>query len=405
MRWQRLTRSFRHANYRRYFFGQVVSLNGTWMQNVAQAWLVYRLTDSSFMLGLVSFLSLAPVLVFGLFGGMIADRLPRFRLFLGAQMLACLQALTLGLLTVTDTVTVGWIMALALVLGLVHAFEIPARHTLVAMLVPKEDLHNAVALNSSTFNFARFLGPMLAGLLVAMWGEGPVILLNALSFLAVIIAILRIRIPVTPDALEKRQEGVWAGLQFAWQRPNLRYALMIVGAISLFANPYLVLMPVFAKEIYNGGSDLLGVLVGVAGAGALVGALRLAQREKGEGLERIISSAGLLLAVVLMLFAYMPYVSGALFLVVLTGYGITTLVASTNTYLQLSAPDHLRGRVMSLFSVIFIGLAPVGNLLAGGLAEWLGVQLTVLLMGAVTLGFAVYYRGYLNRRGEDDSHG
>ncbi|RRQ21412.1 MFS transporter [Thiohalobacter thiocyanaticus] len=400
MRWQRLTRSLRHSNYRLYFFGQLVSLNGTWMQNVAQAWLVYRLTESSFMLGLVSFLSLAPVLVFGLFGGVIADRLPRLRLFLGAQVLACLQALTLGLLTVTGLVTVQWIMVLALLLGLVHAVEIPARHTLVALLVPREELHNAVALNSSTFNFARFLGPMLAGWLIALWGEGPVILLNALSFLAVILAILRIRTPVTPDELERRQEGVWEGLKFAWQRPELRYALMIVGAVSLFANPYLVLMPVFAREVFGGGSDLLGLLVGVAGLGALGGALRLAQREKGEGLERLIAGAGLLLGLGLMLFAYTPWIGVALLLVVLTGYAITTLVASTNTFLQLSAPDALRGRVMSLFSVIFIGLSPVGNLAAGALAEVLGVQFTVLLLGAVCLGFAVYYRGYLARRGE-----
>ena len=398
MRWQRLTRSLRRSNYRLYFFGQLVSLNGTWMQNLAQAWLVYRLTESSFMLGLVSFLSLAPVLVFGLFGGVIADRLPRFRLFLGAQMLACVQALTLGLLTVTGTVTVEWIMVLALLLGLVHAVEIPARHTLVALLVPREELHNAVALNSSTFNFARFLGPMLAGWLIALWGEGPVILLNSLSFLAVILAILRIRVPVTPDRLEHSQQGVWEGLKFAWQRPELRYALMIVGAVSLFANPYLVLMPVFAREVHGGGSDLLGLLVGVAGAGALVGALRLAQREKGEGLERIIANAALLLAVALMLFAYMPRVDGAMVLAMLTGYAITTLVAATNTFLQLSAPDHLRGRVMSLFSVVFIGLSPVGNLLAGALAEVLGVQFTVLALGAVCLGFAGRYRALRGTR-------
>ena len=386
----RLFRSLRHRNYRLYFLGQLVSLHGTWMQNLAQAWLVYRLTGSSFMLGLVGFLSLLPVLLFGLWGGAIADRLPRRRLFVWAQGLAALQALVMGVLTLTGTIQVAHILVLATLLGVVHAIEIPARHALVAELVPRQDLPNAVALNSSTFNLARSLGPATAGWLVGRVGEGWVFIINAASFLAVIAALLRTDLADGRGA-GARRAGVADGLRFAWRTDALRRPLL-VAAVALFANPYLVLMPVFAREVFSGAAEQLGLLVGSAGLGALLGALRLARREGTDGLERTIGLAGLALGVALLLFSQAPALALALPVLALVGFSLTSLVAATNTFLQLHAPDALRGRVMSLFSVIFIGLSPLGNLLAGGIAEGLGVRLTVALLGGLVLAAALGFR-------------
>ncbi|WJW75174.1 MFS transporter [Thiohalobacter sp. IOR34] len=390
----RLFRSLRHRNYRLYFFGQILSLHGTWMQNVAQAWLVYRLTESSFMLGLVSFLGMAPVLLLGLFGGLVADRLPRRRLFLGAQALAMLQALVLAGLTLTDVIRVEHVMLLATLLGFVHAFEMPARHTLVAELVPRQDLHNAIGLNSSTFNLARTLGPVTAGWLIGWLGEGGVFLLNALSYLAVIVALLVMRLTDSPPGGGSRGRGIVEGLRFAWHERALRMTLLLVGVVSLFANPYLVLMPVFAREVFGGGAEQLGLLVGAAGAGALAGALHLALRHKAAGLTRLIALAGLLLGLGLLLFSRITLFPLALTVLLLVGFSLTSVAAASNTFLQLSIPDALRGRVMALFSVIFIGFTPLGNLLAGALAERLGVQAAVLLMGAVVLlGAALFAYG------------
>lgn len=393
-----LLRSFRHANFRLYFVGQLLSLHGTWMQSVAQAWLVYRLTNSSFMLGLVSFLNLAPVLLLGLFGGAVADRYSRFRLFWVTQTLAMLQAFTLGALTLSGHVQVVHILVLASLLGIVHAFEIPARHALVAGLVERAELPNAIALNSSLFNLARFLGPALAGALVAWLGEGPVFILNGLSFLAVLLALAAMR-PRPAMHVRPSDTGgggdIWAGLRFAWRQPALRWALSLVALISLVGTPYLVLMPVFAREVFGGGAQQLGLLVGAAGFGALVGALRLAQREHNAGLERVIVSSGLLAGIGLLLFSQAGSFALALAALPVVGFSITSLVAGTNTFLQLEAEDALRGRLMSLFSVVFLGFAPLGNLLAGSVAHQIGAPHTVAacaligLFGAAGLGYGL----------------
>lgn len=380
-----LIRSFRHRNFRLYFVGQLLSLNGTWMQSVAQAWLVYRLTDSSFMLGLVAFLNLAPVLVLGLFGGALADRYSRYRLFWVTQTLAMLQAFALGVLTLSGHIEVAHILILATLLGVIHAFEIPARHALVAGLVNRAELPNAIALNSSLFNLARFIGPALAGALVALIGEGPVFILNGLSFLTVLLALAAMRPRPAMHLRPAAGGGLWAGLNFAWRQPPLRWALGLVALISLAGTPYLVLMPVFAREVFGGGAQQLGMLVGAAGFGALLGALRLAQREHSTGLERVIVVSGALAGVGLLLFSQTTDFLPALAVLPLTGFGITSLVAATNTFLQLEAEDSLRGRLMSLFSVVFLGFAPLGNLIAGSAAQHIGAPYTVALSAAVCL--------------------
>lgn len=380
-----LIRSFRHRNFRLYFIGQLLSLNGTWMQSVAQAWLVYRLTDSSFMLGLVAFLNLGPVLVLGLFGGALADRYSRYRLFWVTQTLAMAQAFVLAGLTLSGQVQVTHILILATLLGVVHAFEIPARHALVAGLVSRAELPNAIALNSSLFNLARFIGPTLAGALVALIGEGLVFMLNGLSFMSVLIALALMRPRPAMHARPATGRGLWAGLYFAWRQPPLRWALALVALISMVGTPYLVLMPVFAREVFGGGAQQLGLLVGAAGLGALLGALRLAQREQSTGLERIIVASGVLAGAGLFLFSQASSFVLAMMVLPLTGFGITSLVAATNTFLQLEAEDSLRGRLMSLFSVVFLGFAPIGNLAAGGIAHHIGAPHTVLLSALICL--------------------
>ncbi len=390
-----LLRSLRHREFRYYFLGQLVSLHGTWMQNVAQAWLVYRLTQSSLMLGLVSFCALIPVLLFGLFGGVMADRLPRGKLFFAAQTIAMLQALLLAALTLAGHIQVWQIMALAFFLGVVHAFEMPARHVLIAQLVPHSDLGNAIALNSGMFNMARFIGPALAGVLVGWLGEGWVFFLNGASFIGVLGALYVAGIMGlgAPPRQSTARDHLLEGLRFAWRDRPIREALLMLAAVSLAGVPYMVLMPVFAGDIFLGGARTLGLLLGAAGAGSLLGALRLAQRTNPTGLDRVISSAALSAGVALLIFALTPILWLALPMLLLIGLSLTTLVASINTFIQNQVPDVLRGRVMALFSVTFIGIAPLGNLLAGALAHWLGVQTTVVACGAVcALCGLVYWR-------------
>lgn len=395
MRLPLLTRSLRHRNFRLYFFGQILSLLGTWMQSVAQAWLVYRLTDSSFMLGLVSFLNLAPVLVLGLAAGAVADRYSRYRLFWTTQTLAMLQAFVLGALTLSGYVQVNHILVLAALLGIIHAFEIPARHALVAGLVDRAELPNAIGLNSSLFNLARFLGPALAGVLIALLGEGPLFILNGLSFLTVLLALAAMRPRPAMHVRHTGGGGPWAGLRFAWRQRPLRYALALVALVSLAGTPYLVLMPVFARDVFGGGAQQLGLLVGAAGFGALLGALRLAQREHHQGLERVIVVSGVLAGIGLLLFSQADSFVFALATLPVTGFAITSLVATTNTFLQLEAEDGLRGRLMSLFSMVFLGFAPLGNLLAGSVAQHIGAPRTVAacgvicLIGAATIGYGL----------------
>jgi MFS family permease len=387
-------RSLRHRNYRLYFFGQLVSLHGTWMQTVAQAWLVYRLTNSSFMLGLVAFCSLAPVLVLGLLGGVAADRYRRRKLLIAGHTAAMVHAAVLALLTFGGWITAWQIVVLALILGVVHAFEMPARHAFITELVPREDLPNAIPLNSSVFNVARFVGPSIAGWLVAFYGEGTVFLVNAASFAAVLVALLMIRVVERPaaPAVASVYGHLLQGLEFAWRQPRIRAGLLVVGMISLVAASVTVLMPVFAKETFSGGPKALGLLLAAIGMGALAGALRLAYRLSGDGLERSIGVAAVGAGICVLVFSFVDTLALALPILVFAGFAHTTTAASTNTLIQLTVDDRLRGRVMSLFSMIFIGLMPLGSLLAGALAQPLGAPATVGLFG---LGCTVAAAGYL----------
>jgi MFS family permease len=395
-------RSLRHRNFRLYYLGQLASLHGTWMQNVAQAWLVYSLTNSSFMLGLVSFFNLLPVLLLGLLGGVTADRFSRRRLMITAQTAAMLQALALGALTLGGWIRPWHILVLATLLGVVQAFEMPARHSFINGLVPREDLANAIALNSGAFNVARFLGPAIAGWLVLWYGEGTVFLINAASFLAVLGSLLLIQETVAPrlQSDSSVMQHLREGLQFAWQRPQLRAPLLMVGVISLLASCVLVLMPVFAKEVFASGPRVLGLLFGATGVGALAGALRLAHRRSYAGLGATIGVAALIASVAASLFAQIDVLWLALLILVLAGAGQVSAVASANTLIQLTAEDEVRGRLMSLFAIIFIGFMPFGSLLAGVLAHALGAPATVTLFA---LFCAMAAMVYLRARGAASS--
>lgn len=390
-------RSLRYRNYRLYYLGQLVSLNGTWMQSIAQAWLVYRLTGSSFMLGLVSFCTLFPVFLFSLFAGVLADRVDRRRLLLLATTLGIVHAVILALLVLTDRVEPWHIVLLALFIGCVHAMETPARHSFIADLVQRRDLSNAIALNSSAFNIARFMGPPIAGVLISLKGEGFVFLLNAASYLAVLLGYLLMRIQVVPreSSLNSALTDIYQSLSFAFRHIHIRSALMLVGLGSIVGASISVLMPVFTREVYAGGSLELGYLMGAMGAGALVGALALARRGSATSIERVIGYAGLTTGSTLLLFAYSHVLVLAMCLLFVAGGAQTVLAASSNTIIQASTPDRLRGRVMSLFSMIFIGMMPLGSLLAGVLAQSLGAAHTVMLFAGICIAGAILFLFYV----------
>jgi len=394
----RLFRALRHTEFRIFFAGQLISITGTWMQSVAQAWLVYRITGSSTMLGLVAFAGLAPVLVFGLFMGVLADHLPRRRLLLIAHTTALLQAALLALLALSGRIETWHIVALAFALGFVHALEMPTRHAFVAEMVPDEDLPNAIALNSSVFNFARFLGPALAGAIVTLWGEGVVFALNAVSFLAVLASLFYIRPRPAPQGT--RAPGhMTAGVRHAWTTPVVRHALILLGIVSLAGTSYTVLMPVIAHRLFAGEADTLGLLLGSAGLGALLAALRLAWLGGRQELQRQTLLATFVGAIGMLTLGSAQHwglsLAAAMAILVLLGFSLTTLVASVNTLLQTNTPAHLRGRTMALFSTLFIGFNSLGNLMSGAIAERLGPGTTVLGFGLVCLVGAAYYRSAL----------
>jgi len=386
-------RSLRHRNYRLYFLGQLVSLAGTWMQSLAQAWLIYRLTGSGLMLGLIGAMSMVPNLIFGLYGGVLADRLPRQNLLKIAQVLGLLQAVVLAALTLAGWVVPWHILVLALLLGFVQAFELPARHSFLAQLVPRNDLGNAIALNAGMFHMARFIGPAIAGVLVAVVGEGWVFLFNALTFIVALATLTAIRLPEAAEGgPHTTAKGLRAGFEYAARHPAVRGGLLMMAAISLLASSATVLMPIFAAEVFGSGARSLGWLLGAVGAGAFIGAMVLAGRRDAAGLERIIAFAGLGVGLGLFAFSFTKTLAIALLILPLIGFCVTSVMISTNSFIQLSVEDNLRGRVMALFSIALHGMLPAGHLIAGASADAIGAPHTVtaaavmLLIGAIFIG-------------------
>jgi MFS family permease len=372
-------RALAHRNFALFFIGQGLSLSGTWMQSVAQSWLVYRLTGSPLLLGLVAFASQAPVLGLGLFGGVAADRWPKHRLLVLTQSLSLVQAAILTGLTLSHRISVHWILALAVILGLINAIDMPVRQSFIAELVPRQDLPSAIGLNSSAFNAARIIGPSLAGVLVATVGEGVCFLINTISFLAVIGCLLAMRLPPRPQSAAGTL--LVNGLRYARETPHVRAVLALIAGLSITAMPYTVLLPVFAAEVVHSSAKGFGALMAATGVGALAGALRIAQRGTIQGLGTLIVQSVVVFGTSLVLLAASRSLWVSMLVLFAAGYGMISAMAGCNTLLQSLVPDELRGRVMSLYTFFFLGMAPIGSLIAGVMATHLGTPITFLAGG------------------------
>ena len=387
-------RALRHRNFQLFFSGQLISLIGTWMQSVAQAWLVYRLTGSSLLLGAAGFCSQIPVFLVAPLGGIVADRHNRQRVVIGTQVASMILAGVLAALTLGGVVTVWEIFVLAALLGVVNAFDIPGRQAFLVDMVGKDDLMNAIALNSSMFNGARIIGPAIAGILVAKIGEGWCFFANAVSYIAVIAGLLLMRIerPGYRAPAGSPLEHIVEGFRFVRRTAPIRAILLLLGLVSLVAMPYTVLMPVFADKILHGGARGLGILMGATGVGALLGALTLATRTGVFGLARWVAFSCGGFGVSLMLFSWSRYFWLSTALLLPVGFCMMVQMASSNTLIQSMVPDQLRGRVMAVYSMMFMGMAPFGALLGGALADRIGAPVTVSLGAVACIGGAALFR-------------
>jgi MFS family permease len=390
-------RALNHRNYRLFISGQLVSLIGTWMQSVAQAWLVYRLTGSPVLLGAVGFAGQIPIFLLAPVGGLFADRHDRRRILLVTQAISMALALALGLLTLSGRIEVWHIAVIAAMLGVVNGFDIPTRQAFVTELVGRQDLVNAIALNSSMFNGARIVGPAIAGVVVAAVGEGWCFLANGASYLAVISGLLAIRRPV--PIREARAGTAFAevaeGFRFAAGTAPVRALLLLLGLVSVAGMPYAVLMPVMAASVLGVGAGGLGTLMGASGAGALLGALVLARRGSVRGLGRWVAFAAGGFGISLVLFAASRWYWLSAALLVPVGFAMMIQMSSSNTLIQSMVPDRLRGRVMAVYSMMFMGMAPFGALLAGFLAARLGAPTTIAFGGALSIAGAILFRRHL----------
>lgn len=391
-------RALRHRNYQFFIGGQIVSLSGTWMQTVAQSWLVYRLTHSEFLLGTALFCSQIAVFALGPLGGLAADRFSRHKLVISTQTLMMVQAFVLAWLTLSGRVQVWEILALAVVLGAINAFDIPGRQSLLIQMTSKEDLLSAISLNSAVFNTARGVGPAIAGVLVAALGEGVCFLLNAISFLAVIGGLLAMKLPpVERRAPVSPWRHLVDGFQYAWRRTAVRRILAALSAATLASTPILVLAPAFADQIFHRGSQGLGFLMGAMGVGAVVGTMGLARRTHVAGLPKVIMYSALVLGAANLAFSVSPnfYVSLAFTLSI--GYGLMRQLAASNTTIQTIIPDEYRGRIMALYSMCVVGMAPFGSLAAGAIAGRFGARPTMALGGLVSLAAGAAFGWTLRR--------
>jgi MFS family permease len=391
-----ILRALRHRNYRLFFGGQGVSLIGTWMQQIAMSWLVYRLTDSPFLLGVVGFTSQIPSFLFSPIAGVYADRWNRYHLLITTQSLATLQAFVLAFLTLSGIVEVWHLILLSFFLGVVNSFDIPIRQSfIVEMLERKEDLGNAIALNSFLFNGARLVGPSIAGIVIVLAGEGICFLLNAISFFAIIIALLAMQIPKREvrSGHVRLREGLTEGYRYIRDFIPIRYILLQLSLMSFMGMPYAVLLPVFARDILHGGPHTLGFLMGASGCGALVGALFLASRRTVLGMGRMIALMSSIFGAGIVAFALSKVLLFSMTMMFVTGFSMMVQMVSSNTILQTIVDEDKRGRVMSFFAVSFMGVAPFGSLFAGSLASRIGAPSTLVITGiCCILGALLFHR-------------
>lgn len=398
MNWRFVLRALRHRNYRLFFGGQGISLIGTWMTRVATAWLVYRLTNSALLLGVVSFASQIPILVLGPFAGVWVDRLHRHRLLVVTQVLSMLQSFALAYLALAGVITVLDIILLNLFQGVVNAFDMPARQAFVVeMVVDRGDLSNAIALNSSLVNAARLIGPSVAGLVIAAIGEGYCFLIDGFSYVAVIASLLAMRVAL--PSLAHPGESVLSELREGWDYVRgfqpIRTILLLLALVSLVGMPYTTLMPIFAGSILHSGAHGLGFMMGAVGVGALIGAVTLAARASVLGLGRVIAVTAGTFGAGLIAFSASRQFWLSLLLLLVTGYSFMQQMAASNTILQTIAEDTKRGRVMSFYAMAFQGVAPFGSLIAGAVANSIGAPYTLTIGGGICICGAIAFASRL----------
>ena len=380
-------RALRHRNYRLYFFGQLTSLAGTWMQSAAQSWLVLKLTNSSMMLGVVSFAQFTPILLVGLFAGVVIDRIDRRRMLIGTQTLLMLSAFILAALTFTGLVRVEYVIILAAFNGTVGSFDMPGRQSFVVEMVGYEDLANAIALNSMMFNGARMLGPAAAGLLIAYLGTGTCFLLNGVSFLAVIWSLWQMNIaPRSVDFGGARMLAqLREGLTYVWRHRVILWQMLLAAVTNGFGYQYLVLVPIFARNVLHGDAKAYGFLMAIQGLGSVLGAATLASRVTSRGIRNNLIAGFFISAAGILAFGMSPWLWLSLIAQLVIGAGLTNFRASNNTLVQLFVSDDLRGRVMSTYQLASVGMMPLGALTVGFMGHTLGPQHTVIICGVVTI--------------------
>lgn len=387
-------RALRHRNFRLFFGGQTISLIGNWMTRVATSWLVYRLTGSALLLGLVGFAGQIPTFFLAPFAGVWVDRLNRRRVLVVTQVLAMLQSFALAALTLANVITISEILALSAFQGLINAFDMPGRQSfMVEMVDDRQDLGNAIAINSSMVNMAQLVGPSVAGIVIAGLGEGWCFFIDGVSYIAVIASLLmmkRYAVAIKRDTtsmLEQLKEGWSYVSKFA----PVRSILILFAIIGLFGWPYIVLMPIFAGDILKGGAGTLGLLMGAVGIGALASGLSLAARRSVFGLDRMLPIAAAVLGGGLILFAMSRILWLSMILLLFTGFGVMQVATASNTIIQTIVPEDKRGRAMSYYTMAFVGMAPFGSLLAGALAHAIGAPFTLMIDGACCAAGAVWF--------------
>ena len=387
-------RALRHRNFKLFFAGQSISLIGTWMTRVATSWLIYRLTGSALLLGLVSFSGQIPTFLLAPFAGVLVDRMDRRKMLVWTQALAGLQSLALAVLTLAKVINIHEVLWLSVLQGLINAFDMPGRQAfLVQMVEDKQDLGNAIALNSSMVNMARLIGPALAGIVIGSVGEGYCFLIDAISYLAVIASLMMMRVNIAPAKLSPAPmlQQLKDGWTYVIGFPPIRTILSLFALISLMGMPFMVLMPIFAGQVLHGGPHTLGFLLGASGVGALISAVSLALRKTVRGLTTMIQISAGLFGLGLICFGFSRILPLSLILMLIVGFGMMQGMAASNTVIQTLVPEDMRGRVMSYYTMAFVGMAPFGSLLAGWLAHRFGAPHAVMITGAFCVAGSLWF--------------
>jgi MFS family permease len=384
-------KALRHRNFQLYVGGQLVSLAGTWMQNIAQGWLVYEISGSTAMLGVVGFAAAIPAFLIAPWAGVVADRVDKRKLLVATQVASMLLAFVLAILTFTDLVEVWHVVLLAVLLGAVNSFDGPTRQAFVVEMVGRDDLPNAIAINSMTFNAARVVGPAFGGVLLATVGSAWCFAINGFSFLAVIVSLLAMKIPPAPKRYDPRSpwEQLKSGVVYSVRHPELRALLLLALFFSTFGIAYMTVLPAFVDQVLNGGPTGFGLITSAAGLGAVSGALLVATYGDRGIRGKMLFTAAMIFPLVLVLFALNTNFILALLLTYLLGVGFMLQFTQINTLLQTRVEDHMRGRVLSLYTLTFFGFTPFGNLLVGALGETLGLSVALIIMATITLLSAV----------------